>query len=83
MSRQAIAEYINGLIKLYREAVKGKKSEYLDQAEAITGKSRRTVLRYLNSPEEDILTRIAIKGRGRETIHLKKMILDFHHFNVA
>jgi hypothetical protein len=38
VSRQALAEYIKGLIKLYREATKEKKTEYLDQAQVITGK---------------------------------------------
>ena len=39
VSRQALSEYIKGLMKLYREATKEKKTEYLDQALVITGKA--------------------------------------------
>jgi hypothetical protein len=74
VSRQAIAEYINGLIKLYREAVKGKKTEYLDQAEAITGKSRRTVLRYLGSPPGKEI-QVNIQGRGRQPLYEPELLL--------
>lgn len=75
MSRQAIAEYIEGLIKLYREANKLKKTEYLDQAQAITGKSRRTVLRYVSLAPEGILAGMEIRGRGRRPDYPPELLL--------
>lgn len=75
MSRQALAEYINGLLKLYREAKKEKKTEYIDQALVITGKSRQTVLRYLSMPPEAILAGIAIQGRGRKPDYPPELLL--------
>src|SRR5688572_3419528 len=75
VSRQAIAEYIKGLIKLYKEAKKQKKSEYLDQAEVITGKSRRTVQRYLSGDASTIQPGTEIRGRGRKTIYSAEILL--------
>jgi len=75
VSRQAIAEYIKGLIKLYKNATKNKKSEYLDQAQSITGKNRRTVLRYLELDPDYIPVRIEIKGRGRKPDYQPELLL--------
>jgi len=75
VSRQAIAEYIKGLIKFYKNASKGKKSEYLSQAEEITGKSRRTVLRYLSMDPEAILEGMEIRGRGRKPDYPSEVLL--------
>ena len=75
MSRQAIAEYIKGLIKLYREASKTKKTEYLNQAQVITGKSRRTVLRYVSAAPDTILEGIGIQGRGRKPDYPPELLL--------
>lgn len=75
VSRQAIAEYIKGLIKLYSIANKSKKSEYLDQAQEITGRSRRTVQRYLSINPQQISAGMEILGRGRKPSYPPELLL--------
>jgi hypothetical protein len=69
MSRQAIIEYITALIGLYRSANKQTKTEYLNQAVAITGKSRRTIQRYLEQDPKRMRRLSKIQGRGRAVVY--------------
>lgn len=68
MSRPAIIEYFIGLIGLYRTAKKSEKTKLLDQAVAITGKSRRTIERYLATEPAKLQVAIKIQGRGRHPL---------------
>ena len=67
MSRPALVEYLKGLWGLYKKAPKRGKTELLDQAENITGKSRRTIQRYLAAGPDRPMN-VRIEGRGRHPL---------------
>ncbi len=70
MSRQALGEYISGLWELYKAATKRQKTDLLNQAEKISGKSRRSVQRYLAQCEvAKPGFQVQISGRGRKPIY--------------
>jgi len=75
MSRPAIIEYFIGLIGLYRTAKKSEKTKLLDQAVAITGKSRRTIERYLATEPAKLQVAIKIQGRGRQPLYAMDLLL--------
>lgn len=75
MSRQAFIEYLMGLARLYREVGKAEKTRFLTEAVAITGKSRRTIQRYMGSDPADFGKRLVIKGRGRRRVYLADELL--------
>lgn len=65
MSRQGLIEYVTGLLGIYKQASKSEKTKLLDQAQKISGKSRRTIQRYLAKTPDQLGTQIRINGRGR------------------
>lgn len=65
MSHQAFIEYIRAFKTLYEGAPKQKKSELLDQAEQLTRKDRKTVIRYLGRKLNESDLRSTQDGRGR------------------
>lgn len=70
MSRQALVEYITGLLVLYKSSSKSQKTLLLNQAQTITGKSRRTIQRYMaQTPGQTPGLRVKIEGRGRLPIY--------------
>jgi hypothetical protein len=75
LSRQALIEYFIGFLGLYRNAPKSEKTALLTQAQIITGKSRRTIARYLAKSPEKLAVAIKIEGRGRQPLYRLDLIL--------
>ena len=75
MSRPALIEYLTGLLGLYKGVPKHQKTLLLTQAQQITRKSRRTILRYMASSPDQLSVRIKIQGRGREPLYPADLLL--------
>ncbi len=75
MSRQSLIEYVTGLLKLYKQVSKLEKTKLLNQAEMITGKSRRTIMRYMCKSPEALQRCAKIQGRGRDTVYCAQTLL--------
>lgn len=75
MSRPALIEYLTGLLQLYKGAPKYQKTLLLTQAQVLTGKSRRTILRYMAKKPEQLSVHIRIQGRGREPLYPAALLL--------
>lgn len=70
MSRQALKGYLTGLLGIYQNSRRSEKTQLLDQAEKITGKSRRTIQRYMaQTPQQLEQSHVKIQGRGRGRIY--------------
>ena len=74
MSRPALVEYLKGLWGLYKKAPKRGKTELLAQAENITGKSRRTIQRYLAAGPDRPMN-VRIEGRGRNPVYPAELLV--------
>ncbi len=71
VSHQGFLEYILALGKIYQGSNRARRGQLLRDAQEITGKSQRTVLRHLGESSESIQKRIAEgqpiePGRGRK-----------------
>lgn len=75
MGRQAFIEYLIGLARLYRGSRKVEKTRFLTEAVMITGKSRRTIQRYLGSNPDEFGKRVVIRGRGRKRVYFADELL--------
>ncbi len=65
MSHQAYLEYIIALKTTYWDAGKGRKTQLLSDAILITGKDRKTIIRYLNRKSLEREAKLGSDGRGR------------------
>lgn len=65
MSHQAFLEYIKAVGTTYVGATKGKKTQILSHAKEVTGKDRKTLIRYLSRKSLDLEQRRGFDGRGR------------------
>lgn len=70
MSRQALKGYLTGLLGIYQNSRRSEKTQLLDQAEKITGKSRRTIQRYMAQTSQQLeQSHVKIQGRGRGRVY--------------
>jgi hypothetical protein len=65
MSHQAFLEYIKAVGKTYSGAAKGRKTQILSHAKDVTGKDRKTLIRYLSRKTLDLEQKRGFDGRGR------------------
>jgi hypothetical protein len=82
LSNQGLLEYIVALAKIYGEEKKARKGQLLRDAQAITGRSERTLLRYLGQDIKGLEDRIAqgkpiAPGRGRPPKYQLQALLPF------
>jgi hypothetical protein len=65
MSHQAFLEYIKAVGTTYVGAAKGKKTQILSHAKDVTGKDRKTLIRYLSRKTLELEQQRGFDGRGR------------------
>ncbi len=65
MSHQAFLEYIKAVGTTYVGAAKGQKTQILSHAKSVTGKDRKTLIRYLSRKSLELEQKRGFDGRGR------------------
>ena len=82
LTNQGLLEPIIGLAKIYHGATKERKGQLLRDSQSITGRSERTLLRYLAIELKDLEARLAsgkaiLTGRGRPPKYNMEALLPF------
>lgn len=68
MSHQAFLEYIKAVGTAYIGAAKGEKTQILSHAKSVTGKDRKTLIRYLSRKTLELEQKRGFDGRGRPLV---------------